>query len=260
MMRGLWTAATGMACQQNNIDVVAHNLANVNTSGFKKSRVNFQDLMYQNMQTAGSSTASGGQLPVGIQVGMGSKVVSVEKLFSQGDYAQTKNQFDLAIEGRGFFKLIDNGKEVYTRSGAFKLDKEGNICDAHGNRLQPEFAVPAKTVNVTIETGGKLVASGSDGKELGSVQIQLFDFPNTAGLNSIGQNLLIPSEASGDPVQGNPGTDQFGTVMQGYLEMSNVDVVEEMINMIMAQRAYEMGGKVIHAGDEMLQLANNLKR
>jgi flagellar basal-body rod protein FlgG len=260
MIRGLWTAATGMACQQSNIDVVAHNLANVNTNGFKKSRINFQDLMYQNIQAAGASTSSGTQLPVGIQVGMGAKVVSVEKIFSQGDYSQTKNQLDMAIEGKGFFKLVSNGKEVYTRSGAFKLDKEGNISDSHGNRLQPEFAVPAKTVTVTIEPGGKLVASGSDGKELGSVQIQLFDFANPAGMRSIGQNLLIPSEASGDPIQGNPGTDEFGTVMQGFLEMSNVDVVEEMINMIMAQRAYEMGGKVIHVGDEMLQQANNLKR
>ncbi|MGQ9720135.1 MAG: flagellar basal-body rod protein FlgG [Candidatus Jordarchaeum sp.] len=260
MLRGLWTAATGMSCQQINIDVIAHNLANVNTNGFKKSRAYFQDLMYQTMQVAGASTASGGQLPSGIEIGMGARVASVEKLFLQGDYVQTKKELDMAIEGKGFFKLISNGREVFTRNGAFKIDKDGYICDHHGNRLQPEFAIPAQTTTITIDSGGRIVASGGDGKELGSVQIQLFNFPNPAGLKSIGQNLFIPSEASGDPIQGNPGSDEFGTISQGFLEMSNVDVVEEMINMIMAQRAYEIGTKVIQTGDDMLQMANNLKR
>ena len=260
MIRGLWTAATGMSCQTTNLDTVANNLANVNTTGFKKSRVNFEDLMYQNMRTPGAATASGGQLAAGIQIGMGAKVTAVEKIFLQGDYTQTKNQMDMAIEGKGFFKLISNGKEVYSRAGAFKLDKDGYICDSSGNRLQPEFAIPPKTETITIDSGGKLVASGSDGKELGSVQIQLFDFPNPAGLRSIGQNLYIPSDASGDPIQGNPGEDEYGTILQGYLEMSNVDVVEEMINMIMAQRAYEIGSKVIQAGDDMLNWAASLKR
>ena len=260
MLRGLWTAATGMSCQQTNIDVIANNLANVNTSGFKKSRINFQDLMYQNMRTAGAATASGGQIPSGIQVGMGAKVVSVEKLFSQGDFSQTKNQLDIAIQGKGFFKETENGRDVYTRSGAFKVDRDGFICDSNGNRLQPEFAIPGKTVSITLDNGGKLVASGSDGKELGSTQIQLFNFVNPAGLQSIGHNLFVPSDASGDPVQGNPGMDDFGTVLQGFLEMSNVDVVEEMINMIIAQRAYEIGAKAIQTGDSMLQMANNLKQ
>jgi len=260
MMRGLWTAATGMTCQQTNLDVVANNLANVNTNGFKKSRVNFQDLMYQDMRTAGSTTSSGARIPAGIQVGMGAKVVSVEKAFLQGDFAQSKNPLDMAIEGRGFFKLLSNGREVFTRSGAFKLDRDGYIVDNHSNRLQPEFAVPAKTASITIDSGGKLVAAGSDGRELASVQIQLFDFANPAGLKSVGQNLAIATDASGDPVQGNPGEDEFGTILQGFLEMSNVDVVEEMINMIMAQRAYEIGAKAIQAGDQMLQEATNLKR
>lgn len=259
-MRGLWTAATGMACQQTNIDVIANNLANINTNGFKKSRVNFQDLMYQSIRTPGATTANGGQLASGIQIGMGSKVVAVEKVFLQGDYAHTKNQLDMAIEGKGFFKLISGDREVYTRSGAFKLDKEGYICDSNGNRLQPEFTIPAQTVTITIDSGGRIVASGADGSELGSVQIQLFDFPNPSGLRSIGQNLFIPSEASGDPVQGNPGVNEFGTISQGFLEMSNVEVVEEMINMIIAQRAYEIGTKVIQTGDNMLQMANNLSR
>lgn len=260
MLRGLWAAATGMSCQKSNIDAISNNLANVNTSGFKKSRINFQDLMYQNMRTAGAANAYGGQLPSGIQLGMGAKVVSVEKLFSQGDFSQTKNQLDMAIQGKGFFKLTENGRDVYTRSGAFKADKDGFICDSNGNRLQPEFAILAKTASITLDNGGKLVASGSDGKELGSIQIQLFDFANPAGLQSIGHNLFIPSDGSGDPVQGNPGTDQLGTLLQGYLEMSNVDVVEEMINMIIAQRAYEIGSKAIQTGDDMLQMANNLKR
>ncbi len=259
MMRGLWTAATGMTCQQTNLDTVANNLANVNTSGFKKSRVNFQDLMYQNLRTPGAATSTGGQLASGIQVGMGAKVVAVEKIFLQGDYTQTKNQLDMALEGKGFFKLMNNGKEVYTRAGTFKLDKEAYICDSNGNRLQPEFAIPAKTSTITIEPGGKIVASGEDGRELGSTQIQLFNFPNPAGLRSIGHNLFVPSEASGDAVQGNPGTDEFGTILQGYVEMSNVDVVEEMINMIMSQRAYEIGSKVIQAGDNMLQIATSLR-
>jgi flagellar basal-body rod protein FlgG len=260
MIRALWTSASGMAAQQTTIDTIAHNLANINTNGFKKSRVNFQDLMYQTLRTAGTTTAQGTQLPVGIQVGMGSKVVSVEKLFLQGDFAQTKNPLDLAIEGKGFFKLMYQSREVYSRSGAFKTDKEGYISDGNGNRLQPEFAIPAKTATVTIEQGGKLVAAGADGKELGSTQLQLFNFANPAGLQSLGHNLYIVSDGSGEPVQGNPGVDDFGTILQGYVESSNVDVVEEMINMIMAQRAYEMGTKVIQTSDQALQQANNLIR
>jgi flagellar basal-body rod protein FlgG len=208
----------------------------------------------------GAATSTGGQLPAGIQVGMGANVVAVEKVFLQGDYTQTKNSLDLAIEGKGFFKLMNNGREVYTRAGAFKQDKDGYICDANGNRLQPEFAVPQRTASITVEPGGKIVASGSDGRELGSTQIQLYNFVNPAGLMAMGHNLLVPSEASGEPLQGNPGTDDFGTIQQGFLEMSNVDVVEEMINMIATQRAYEIGSKVIQTGDDMLHMASTLKR
>jgi flagellar basal-body rod protein FlgG len=260
MMRGLWAAATGMACQQSNLDVVAHNLANVNTGGFKKSRISFQDLMYQNLRAAGAETASGGQIPTGIQVGMGAKVVSVDKLFLQGDFASTNNPLDMAIEGKGFFKLLNNNREVYTRAGTFRLDKDGYIVDTSGNRLQPEFAVPPATVNITIDSGGKVTASGSDGRELATTQVQLFDFANPAGLRSLGNGYFIPTDGSGEAVQGNPGDDEFGTLLQGFVEMSNVDVVEEMINMIMAQRAYELGAKAIQTGDDMLQQANNLKR
>jgi len=152
MMRGLWAAATGMACQQSNLDVVAHNLANVNTGGFKKSRISFQDLMYQNLRAAGAESASGGQIPTGIQVGMGAKVVSVDKVFLQGDFASTNNPLDMAVEGKGFFKLLNNTREVYTRAGTFRLDKDGYVVDTSGNRLQPEFAVPPTTVNITIDS------------------------------------------------------------------------------------------------------------
>ena len=260
MIRALWTSASGMLGQPTTINTIAHNLANINTNGFKKSRVNFQDLMYQTMRTAGTTTAQGTQLPVGIQVGMGATVVSVEKLFLQGDFVQTRNPLDLAIEGKGFFKLMSQSREVYSRSGSLKTDKEGYICDGNGNRLQPEFAIPAKTATITIEQGGKLVAAGSDGKELGSTQLQLFNFANPAGLQSMGHNLYIVSDGSGEPIQGNPGIDDFGTILQGYVESSNVDVVEEMINMIMAQRAYEMGTKVIQTSDQALQQASNLIR
>jgi flagellar basal-body rod protein FlgG len=260
MMRGLWTAATGMSAQQSNVSAIANNLANVNTSGFKKSRVNFQDLMYQNLRNAGVSTSEGSKLPVGVQVGMGTKVISVSKNFQQGDYSHTNNPLDLAIDGRGFFKVISNNREVYTRAGSFKTDKDGNIMDSNGSRLQPEFAIPSQATTITIDSGGKLVATDSSGKELGSVQLQVYDFLNSAGLQAIGQNYFIPTEASGDPVEGNPGTDQFGTISQGFLEMSNVDIVEEMVSMIMAQRAYEISAKAIQTGDEMLQQVNNLKR
>jgi len=259
MVRALWIAASGMASQQTTIDTIANNLANVNTNGFKKSRANFQDLMYQTLRSAGTTTAQGTPLPVGIQVGLGSNVVSVEKLFLQGDLTQTKNPLDLAIQGQGFFKLTYQSREVYTRSGSFKTDKNGYICDANGNQLQPAFAIPANTVTITIDPGGNLVAADSNGKQLASTQLQLFNFPNPAGLQSLGQNLYTVSDGSGDPVQGNPGVDQFGTILQGYNEVSNVDVVEEMISMIMAQRAYEMGTKVIQTSDQALQEANNLK-
>ena len=153
MIRGLWTAATGMSAQQSNVAVIANNLANVNTSGFKRSRTNFQDLMYQNIRNAGVSTAEGSQLPVGIQVGMGTKVISVSKNFQQGDYTHTNNPLDLAIDGRGFFKLISNDREVYTRAGSFKTDKDGYILDSNGSRLQPEFAVPSQTTTITVGAG-----------------------------------------------------------------------------------------------------------
>jgi len=260
MIRGLWTAATGMQGFQTSINVIANNLANVNTDAFKKSRVNFQDLMYQNLRMPGASTSTGARLPAGIQIGLGSQVVAVERLFAQGDMTQTQNPLDLAIQGQGFFQLLANGKQVYTRSGSFKMDQNGFISDSQGNHLQPEFSIPPKTQTTTVEPGGKIVASDSNGKELASTQIQLYNFNNPTGLLSLGGNLYSASDASGDPIPGNPGVDNYGTIAQGTLEMSNVDVVAEMINMINVQRAYELSSKVIQSGDDILAMTSAMKR
>ncbi len=261
MIRSLWTAASGMAAQQLNMDVIANNLSNVNTGGFKKSRPDFVDLLYQTMRSPGAATSSGSEIPTGIQIGMGTKPVSVQKIFSQGDYVQTKNQLDIAIEGKGFFKILGKGEEFYMRSGAFKMDKEGYIVTSEGERLQPEFTVPRETVTLTIDAGGKMEAMGADGlTPLATGQLTLYGFVNEAGLLNVGGNKYRPTDASGTPVEGNPGVNGLGSVAQGYLEMSNVDVVEEMVNMIAGQRSYEISSKSIRAADEMMQMANNIKR
>ncbi len=261
MIRSLWTAASGMSAQKLNMDVIANNLANVNTAGFKKSRADFVDLLYQNLRSPGAATSSGGQIPTGIQIGMGTKPVSVQKIISQGDYVETKNQLDIAIEGKGFFKILtNNGEEMYMRAGAFKLDSEGYIVTSEGERLQPEFNIDPTAVNFTIDPGGVMVTTGADGMELGNAQLTLHSFANPSGLLSTGGNKFLPTEASGDAVESNPGVDGMGTLAQGYLEMSNVDVVEEMVNMIVSQRAYEIASKSIKAADEMMQMANNIKR
>ena len=261
MIRSLWTAASGMSAQQLHMDVIANNLANVNTGGFKKSRPDFVDLLYQTLRSPGAATSAGSEVPTGIQVGMGTKPVSVQKIFSQGDYVQTKNSLDLAIEGKGFFKILSNGEELYMRAGAFKMDKDGKIVTSEGDVLQPEFTIPPETVNFTVDSGGKMVALSADGStQLATSQMTLYSFANDAGLLSVGGNKFRPTEASGNAVQGNPGVNGMGSLAQGYLEMSNVDVVEEMVNMIAGQRAYEISSKSIRAADEMMQMANNIRR
>jgi flagellar basal-body rod protein FlgG len=259
MIRSLWTAATGMTSQQLNLDVIAHNLANANTTGYKRSRANFQDLMYQTITAPGAQTSNDTQIPSGMQIGMGSKSSSVEKLFTQGEFSQTSNSLDLAIEGKGFFKILNGSDEVYTRSGAFKLDKDGVICDAEGNRLQPEVTIPKEAVSVTIESGGNLSVTDQTGKVIATQQLQLYNFQNPAGLLSVGRNYFKVTEASGDEQAGQPGKDGFGTLLSGYLENSNISVVEEMVNMIIGQRAYEANSKIIKTSDEMLHIANNVK-
>ena len=262
MIRSLWTAATGMQAQTLNIDVISNNLANVSTSGFKKSRAEFQDLLYETLRPAGVASSETSEVPVGIQVGHGTRPSAVNRIFIQGDFQQTKNELDLAIEGDGFFQVIQaNGDTAYTRDGSFKLDNEGRIVNSDGFLLEPEITVPNNTIAISIAIDGtvSVLQSGqAEPTEIGT--IQLARFVNPAGLHSIGRNLYIPTAASGDEILGTAGEDGFGTIAQGYLEGSNVSVVEEMVNMIVAQRAYETNSKVIQASDEMLQMANNVVR
>jgi len=258
-MRSLWTAATGMAAQQMNMDVIANNLANANTTGYKRSRGNFEDMMYQNLVPAGSETANNTKIPTGIQLGMGTKTVSVEKLFAQGNFTETGNNLDVAIEGRGFFKVLRGSQEVYTRNGSFKVDAEGFVTDASGNKVQPEISIPKGTVSTHIEPGGTFTALDASGKVLATVNMRLYDFPNASGLQSIGHNYFITTPASGEVVEAAPGTDGTGQILQGYLEASNINVVEEMVNMILSQRSYEANSKIIKSADEMLREANAVK-
>ncbi|MCL6518710.1 MAG: flagellar basal-body rod protein FlgG [Armatimonadota bacterium] len=262
MIRSLWTAATGMAAQQLNIDVISNNLANVNTPGFKKSRVDFQDLLYQTLRTAGTTEAQGSMVPTGIQVGLGTRPAAITRIFSQGDFQQTNNPLDLVIEGDGFFQvLLPNGTTAYTRDGTFKLDSQGRIVTADGYPLDPEITIPAEATSISIGSDGTVsvtMAGQTTPQELG--QIQIAKFINPAGLNNLGRNLLAPTAASGEPIVDTPGLNGLGTIAHGFVEMSNVKVVEEMVNMIVAQRAYEVNSKAIQTADDMLSIANNLRR
>ncbi|NWF97436.1 MAG: flagellar basal-body rod protein FlgG [Nitrospirae bacterium] len=262
MLRSLFIAATGMEAQKLNIDVIANNLANVNTVGFKKSRADFQELIYQDLRTPGAISAEGSQIPSGIQVGLGVKPVAVQKLFLQGDFVHTGNPLDLVIEGDGFFQItMPDGTIAYTRAGAFKLDSEGRIVNSDGYPLEPAITVPANTVSLTVGSDGKIQAlqSGSTTPtEIG--QIELARFINPGGLKAMGKNLFTTTGSSGDATTGNPSTEGLGTIAQGFIEMSNVNIIEEMVNMIVSQRAYEINSKAVQASDEMLQTANNIKR
>ena len=262
MIRSLWTAATGMQAQTSNIDVISNNLANVNTAGFKRSRADFQDLLYDNLRPAGAPSGNSGQLPTGLQIGHGTRAVSTQKIFVQGDFQNTQNELDMAIEGQGFFQIVQgNGDIAYTRAGNFKIDSEGRIVSPVGFLLEPEISVPVDALSVSISSTGivsVLQAGQTAATEVGT--LELARFINPAGLQSIGRNLYIQTSASGEATTGQPGEDGFGTIAQGYLEMSNVSVVDEMVNMITAQRAYEINSKAIQSADEMLQTANNMKR
>lgn len=260
MLRGMWSAASGMAAQQTQIDIIANNLANVNTISFKKSRAEFQDLMYQTLNQAGSRTAEGNEIPTGIQIGMGTMPSGVQKMFMQGDFQETKNELDMVIEGKGFFRVFSNGEDRYTRAGNFKLDTQGNIVTSSGDQLQPGMSVPSNTISVNIDKYGTVTAFDPSGTGTNLGQIELSAFPNPAGLTSLGHNLYSISDASGQPVTSVPGADGMGTILQGFVEKSNVDVVQEMVSMITAQRAYEINSKAIQTADSMLQTANSLKR
>ncbi len=261
MMRSLWTAGSGMVAQQLNIDIISNNLANVNTAGFKKSRVDFQDLLYQTIRVAGTPVVQGAQVPTGIQLGHGVRPVATQKVFGEGEIKQTDNPLDLLIEGDGFFRvMMPDGTVAYTRDGAFKKDGNGTMVTSDGFPLDPLITIPENAVSVSIGTDGTVSFMLADGTLQNAGPIQLFRFINPAGLSNFGRNLLRETQSSGVAIPGTPGMEGFGTLAQGYLEMSNVQVVEEMVNMIVAQRAYEVNSKAIQAADEMLQTANNLRR
>lgn len=260
MIRALWTSATGMNAQQMQTDVTANNLANSNTTGFKKSRANFADLMYQTMLVAGATTPGGGQIPTGIQVGMGVKPSGVQKIFTQGDYVQTGNDLDMAIQGEGFFRVLHGDEDLYTRAGNFTLDSEGYITTNSGDRLQPEIAIPDDATLLTLQDNGTLTVHGADDQILATEQINVTTFINPAGLFAVGENLFRPTEGSGAPVEEIPGQNGSGTVTNNYLELSNVSVVDEMVSLIVGQRAYEANSKSIQTADSMLQTATGLKR
>ena len=262
MDRSLFIAATGMEAQSINIDVIANNLANVNTTGFKKSRADFQELMYQSIKTAGTTSSEGTEVPTGIQVGLGVKPAAVQKIFQQGDFVSTGNSLDMVIEGKGFFQIsIPDGETAYTRSGAFKLDSGGNIVTSDGYALEPSITMPSNALEISVAPDGTvtvLQAGNTTPVEVG--QIATAQFINPGGLKAMGKNLFLPTGSSGDVITGNPGSDGLGLINQGFIELSNVNVVEEMVNMIVSQRAYELNSKVVKSADEMLAIANNLKR
>jgi flagellar basal-body rod protein FlgG len=262
MLRSIFTAATGMEAQRLNIDVVANNLANVNTTGFKRSRADFQDLLYQDAKVPGSSSAEGFQIPSGIQVGLGVRPVAVQKIFEQGDFARTGNPLDLVIEGDGFFQVPQtDGTLSYTRAGSFKLDSTGRVVTSDGYPIDPGITIPSNATSVTVGTDGKVTVTqpGSNAPtEVG--RITLARFSNPGGLKAMGRNLFTPTDSSGEAITANPGVEGMGTISQGFVEMSNVNVVEEMVNMIVSQRAYEINSKAVQASDEMLQTINNMRR
>ncbi|WP_312197914.1 flagellar basal-body rod protein FlgG [Anaerospora hongkongensis] len=260
MMRALWTAGTGMVAQQGNIDNISNNLANVNTTGFKKTRLDFQDLMYQTIRQAGAASGQDTQIPTGLQMGHGVRQVATQKIYTQGNFQATGNSLDVAIEGDGFFQItMPDGTIAYTRDGAFKKDSQGRMCTSDGFLLEPQITIPQEATDFTVSSEGRVTATTTAGQQdLG--EITLARFINSSGLESIGRNLLKETEASGVPMVTNPGADGAGTLAQKYLEMSNVQVVDEMVNMIVAQRAYETNSKAITTADEMLGQAANLKR
>ncbi len=262
MSRALSIAASGMQAQSLNIDVISNNLANVSTPGFKKSRADFQDLLYETIRPAGTTSANGNQIPTGIQLGEGTRPVATQKIFIQGSYQHTDNQLDLAIEGDGFFQIMQpSGQMAYSRSGAFKLDSNGNIVNSDGYPLEPPITIPNNSTSVTIGADGtvSVLQSGNvQPSQIGTVN--LAKFINPAGLNSIGRNLYLQTAASGTATTGQAGLNGMGTISQGNLEMSNVSVVDEMVNMITAQRAYEINSKAIQTSDQMQQMADNLIR
>jgi flagellar basal-body rod protein FlgG len=261
MIRALYSGGSGMIAQQMSIDNIANNLANANTTGFKSRQTQFQDLMYQNVQQAGTAAGAQTVVPSGLQVGLGTRPAANTVIQTQGNFTETDNTFDLVIQGKGYFQItLPSGETAYTRAGNFQLNSTGNIVDSNGNPLLPQITIPAQSQGVTIAADGTVsyTMPGQTATQVAG-QIQLANFTNPGGLNSTGNNLMTATDASGDPIVGNPGgQDGLGTLQQGYLESSNVSIVEEFINMISSQRAYEANSKVVKAADEMYQQVNNI--
>lgn len=260
MYRSLWTGTTGMQAQQLQLDVIANNLANVNTTGFKKSNVDFQDLLYQSMKVPGSQTSEDTESPTGILVGLGVKPAAVNKVFTQGDLIGTENQLDVAIEGKGFFQIErPDGNIAYTRGGAFKLDSNGRMTSSDGYPLIPEITIPDGAKQISIgKTGIVSVVIDADTEPTEVGTIELASFTNAAGLAAVGQNLFEETGSSGAATIGTPGEEGYGILIQAFLEGSNVNIVEEMTNMITTQRAYEINSKTITTSDEMMKTTNDL--
>ena len=262
MIRALYTAATGMNAQEINVATISNNIANVNSTGYKKSRAEFQDLLYQSLRLVGTLSPNGNQIPTGSQLGLGTKLGSVAKIYTQGDFIQTQNQLDMAITGKGFFQIaLPDGTIAYTRAGSFKMNNTGQVVTADGLPLEPAITIPQDALQISVDQNGS-VAVTQPGAVAPTVlgTIQLATFQNQAGLQAIGNNAFQQTDASGAPTVGNPNSDDRGKTQQGFLEMSNVSVVEEMVNLISAQRAYEMNSRTVQTADEMLQTANNMKR
>jgi flagellar basal-body rod protein FlgG len=262
-MRALYTAATGMMAQETNVEVISNNVANLRTTGFKRQRVHFQDLMYEQMRRPGApSSEQNTQVPVGVFVGSGVKVVSTPRLMTQGNLSQTEKELDVAVRGEGFFRIqMPDGRAGYTRDGSFELDSEGRLVTQDGYVVDPQIAIPADTKSIAINASGIVtgVAPGNPlPQQLG--QLQLARFINKTGLESIGDNLYVATGASGPAIDGTPGTEEFGSIQQGYLEEANVNAVVEISSLIQAQRAYEMNSRVISAADQMMQATSQMFR
>ncbi len=262
MLRAMYTAASGMEAQQLNIDTIAHNLANINTSGFKLRRAQFQDLLYQNIRQAGAANTATTDIPVGLQVGLGTRPIATEIIFSQGDFQATNNPRDVVIQGQGFFQVKQaNGQMGYTRNGHLSMNQDGNLVTSEGDLLDPQITIPPDQIGITIGSDGTVSvmrAGQNQAEAVGRIELALFQ--NPSGLQSIGKNLFIATQASGEAVTGTPGENGLGTLLSGFVEQSNVSVVEEMVNMIISQRAYEANSKVIRTADEMFTQANNVIR
>ena len=262
MSRALYTAATGMIAQQMNVDNIANNLANVNTTGYKKSKIEFQDLLYQQLRLAGATQAEGAQVPVELQIGYGTRPVATQRIFSQGTVISTNNPLDMSIDGDGFLQItLPDGTISYTRDGALKKSAEGTIVTSDGYTVEPQVTIPADATAINISSNGEVSVKIPGAPALQTVgQLELARFVNPAGLRTIGRNLFLETEASGVPQSGQPDTEGYGKLSQGFLELSNVEVVDEMVNMIVAQRAYEINARAIQTSEEMLANANSLKR